>query len=492
MQRLFLAILFTSWLAVGYGQTLNDAIRYTFHNQGGTARYLSTGGSMSAIGGDLSAISSNPAGLGVYKSTQYAVTLGWQNHQSSALYTNSVNTKLANKDYANLNLNNAGYVSAGRPIGLSWKTTNWAIGMNRLVDFNQDISYSGSNEGSLADRFLETAVDNGITDPWGDILADDVGMIYTGEDDQGTFLTNDVPSGAILNKTQTIQRRGALQELFVGFGGNYKDKLLLGAYVGFPFINFTEKKTYLEDDRDRDIPVYEQVSFEESLKTNGAGINAKVGLIYMPTRQMRVGLAVHSPTSYVLTDEFTADLSYRATDLSDPDNPFEGGTAESPQGESEYNFSTPWRFSGGLGYIIGRLGFISADIEYVDYASTGFNLNLNGNDPANQAFEDALNQEINSELGSAVHVRLGGELRLKPFKLRAGYTILGATLKNGKKRSFFSTGLGYNHRRFYVSLAVQQLAGFERYLPYTSRYSDDPVIEVSQSGYRALLTFGFR
>ncbi len=480
-------------------QTLQDAIRYTRQTIGGTARSIGVGGSMSAIGADYSVLSLNPAGLGAYRKNQYVFTLGYQNARSTSDFTNSNSAGLLiARSKNNININNAGYVSVNRPLGRKWKTTNWTIGLNRLANFNQTIEYSGISEGSLADRFLETAVDNGINDPWGDQLADEVGMIYTVEDDQGTFITNDVPVGALLSKSQRIERRGAMQELMIGLGGNYKEKFLLGASLGFPFIRYEETKSYTENDRNADIPVYQSIVYEESLKTDGTGIHAKVGVIFMPSidprnwAKVRLGLAIQTPTSFVLTDEFTADLSYRAQDLSDPNNPFNGGTAESPLGESEYNFNTPWRFSGGAGLILGRKGFVSTDIEYLNYGATGFDLNLGDGDPANQAFEDALNKQIEDGLQSALNIRLGGELALHPFRLRAGYQLLGASRKDGDPQQLLSAGIGFNTGRFYIDLAVRQSVRQERYLPYTSRFSDDPVIAIEARQLAGFLTVGFR
>ncbi len=493
MKNIVTICFFALFSQIAYSQLLSDAVRYTRHNLSGTAASIAVGGGVSALGADYAALSVNPAGLGVYRKSLTVFSLGYGALNSIADFTNNSTGRSSYSDaFGNLSLTNAGYVSVNRPIGKKWKTSNWTIGINRLADFNQDIQWQGVNDGSIADRFLQTAVDFGISDPWGDALADETGLIFTAEDDQGTYLTNDVPPGTLLAKRQTIRRRGAIHELMVGFGGNYAEKFYLGLSLGFPFVNFEEEKNYFEDDGNGDIPIYESVSFDESVNTTGSGINAKLGLIYKPFNALRLGLSVHTPTQYILTDQFTADLQYVASDLSDPANPFTGGTARSPQGESEYNFRTPWRFVTGAGWIIGRIGFLSADLEYVNYASTSFDLNIAGNDPANQAFEDQLNRQIDEQLAETFNLRFGGEIVLNPFRLRGGYAILGPSLNNGTAQQFLSAGIGFTKGRFFLDIAARQLVGQEQYQPYTTSYSDAPQINIQKEGIRGFITVGFR
>ena len=50
-----------------YAQIPEDVLRYSFFPQNGTARNQAIGGAMGSLGGDISAIFVNPAGLGNYK-----------------------------------------------------------------------------------------------------------------------------------------------------------------------------------------------------------------------------------------------------------------------------------------------------------------------------------------------------------------------------------------------------------------------------------------
>ncbi|MDR2917287.1 MAG: hypothetical protein LBV74_21035, partial [Tannerella sp.] len=52
-----------------------DAFTLTNSDLGGTARSMSMAGAFGALGGDISAISNNPAGLGIYRSSEISGTL---------------------------------------------------------------------------------------------------------------------------------------------------------------------------------------------------------------------------------------------------------------------------------------------------------------------------------------------------------------------------------------------------------------------------------
>ncbi|HSH66758.1 MAG TPA: hypothetical protein VLB84_13425, partial [Bacteroidia bacterium] len=50
-----------------YSQNDIDAMRYSQLTFGGTARFNSMAGSMGALGGDISTLSFNPAGIGIFR-----------------------------------------------------------------------------------------------------------------------------------------------------------------------------------------------------------------------------------------------------------------------------------------------------------------------------------------------------------------------------------------------------------------------------------------
>lgn len=67
-------------------QTLEDALRYSQYNATGSARIMGIGGSQFAIGGDVSNISGNPAGLGFFRKSEFSFTPSYGNWKSTSSF----------------------------------------------------------------------------------------------------------------------------------------------------------------------------------------------------------------------------------------------------------------------------------------------------------------------------------------------------------------------------------------------------------------------
>ena len=58
-----------------WSQSIDDAYRYSRSELNGTARYIGMSGAFGALGGDISAISSNPASSAVYIHRLFCIPL---------------------------------------------------------------------------------------------------------------------------------------------------------------------------------------------------------------------------------------------------------------------------------------------------------------------------------------------------------------------------------------------------------------------------------
>ena len=83
----------------------------------------------------------------------------------------------------------------------------------------------------------------------------------------------------------------------------------MAATLSFPFLNYNRDAHYKESDASGN-PNNNFNYFEanETLNTKGVGINAKLGVIYKPVEDVRLGLAFHTPTAYELTDKYSAEV----------------------------------------------------------------------------------------------------------------------------------------------------------------------------------------
>ena len=144
MKRLLIPIL--SLLLSSFvvnAQTVADALRFSQFGIGGTARTVAIGGAIGAFGADFATVSTNPAGLGSYTGSEFTMT--------PSLYLSNIDARLgggANSTVrdskTNFNFNNIGIVF-GKKLNTDrseWRTSNYSIGINRLANFNEQISYS--------------------------------------------------------------------------------------------------------------------------------------------------------------------------------------------------------------------------------------------------------------------------------------------------------------------------------------------------------------
>ena len=70
-----------------YAQSIEDVLRFTRSELKGSARYVSMGGAFQALGGDLSAVSGNPAGAAVFLNSELGVTLNAMDNKIKAIPT---------------------------------------------------------------------------------------------------------------------------------------------------------------------------------------------------------------------------------------------------------------------------------------------------------------------------------------------------------------------------------------------------------------------
>ena len=227
------------------------------------------------------------------------------------------------------------------------------------------------------------------------------------------------------------------------------------------------------------------------------GVNVKLGLIYKITRKFRFGAAVHSPSWNFLKDEFGTILDYTLTSLNTGAPVTESFSAVSPLSQFDCRMKSPWRILGGISHLFKTgdlLGFISGEVEYIDYGKSNFDLTINSNNPFDQFIEEDLNDEISVLLTSAINLRLGGEVAYKKYRFHLGAALLGSPYQNSDTYDFnpqYNAGIGYRGDIRYFDLAVTLGSRDTRYSPYRLVDADrQPVVFNSFSRMRISLTFG--
>lgn len=474
---------------VSFAQNSTDALRYSYLNPQGTARAMGVGGAMGALGGDFTSVAINPAGIAGYWKSEFMFTPAYSNIKTvSSLNDNPSSEQIDNQ----FNISNLGIVFANTPQRGPWKSVSLGFGINKMASFQQEFFYQGETSGSITDRFagLGTGiVDPDFLDPYEAGLAFETGAIYDIQGD-GIYETDFVGSESeMFNKEQFVTTSGYFNEMSIAFGGNFKDQLLLGVSVGIPFIMYESEKNYLESDPNDVIPAFNELTFGEYLTTEGGGVNVKIGAIAKINRSFRVGAAFHSPTFMTLTDRFTTDLRYDF----DQGSGNESYSAAGPEGEFEYGLTTPWRAVANASMIIGKSGFVSADVEYIDYSSAKFNFTRNSNSFEDREYQDEVNQEIKDIYGGAVNVRLGGELAVDAFRVRGGVQLLTSPfVGDNTMQSTVTLGAGVRGNKAFLDLSFNYNNQKEAYLPYAVSGAPQQVVDNKINRSQILMTIGFK
>ncbi len=488
--RNFVAVVLICVCSTGHltAQIANDAIRYSYFNIQGTARGTAVGSAMGALGGDFTALSINPAGIGGYWKSEVMVTPAFLHSRT----TSSLEGNPSQEEQVNsFNLPNMGVVFANQPKRSAWKSVGFALGMNKMNAYPEEFVFRGESIGSITDRFAGLAYLRrpDELDPFEAGPAYETGAIYDFDENLVYETDFDMSRETPFEKEQLVRTSGHYNEMVINFGGNYQDKLLIGGTVGIPFISYESEKLYNEDDRSDRIPAFDYLQFDEFLTTEGSGVNGKIGVIYKVDHSLRFGLAAHTPTWLTLTDRHYTNMRYDYTD----NNGSESFTSFSPDGEFEYGLRTPWRAVGSAAYIFGKSGFITADVEFVDYGSSRFNFTRNSDNPADRDYEEQVNTEIDETYGGSINVRVGAELALQAFRLRGGAQLLQSPFQDDNgMHAIFSAGAGIRGNKAYCDIAYQINTGDEIYIPYL--VSDAPQQIVNNSYFRGqlMLTVGFK
>jgi hypothetical protein len=434
----------------------------------------------------VTTLHTNPAGIGWNRYNLVEVTPGFTFTGTRAEIAVRESGDPIDEGVVNLTLPSLGVILAGQTRSPRWRTLNFAVSVTRIAEYHQQIGFGGRSEGSVIDGFVDD-LNDGIDNPYGANLALEIGALL--EDDQGFFSDFDVEEnqGRTIRREGLIDRSGGMSEVAIGFGGNYDDKVLWGLSFGVPFFNFEEVYTYDEVDDTEQITGFESASYDQNLIANGTGFNAKLGLIILPTEQIRLSLGAHTPTMWTIDEQYSTNFEYNFV----RDGIAQGGSALSPLLSGPYNLQTPWRFLAGAGVLIGNKGFVSIDADYANYGGN----EISFDDFATAA--EATNEDIAFFLDGAVAVRAGGELNLKPFQLRAGigYRQVPFTeLINDEDAGILtgSGGVGYSKGKFFADLAVQ----YETYSAFQEAYQVFTVpgqtILFDRNRLSMLLTVGFR
>ncbi|MDE6532778.1 MAG: hypothetical protein K2M27_04490 [Muribaculaceae bacterium] len=491
-----LVILSASFICpvLSYAQSAIDAYRLSQPDLKGTARFMSMGGAFGALGGDLSSLSQNPAGIGVYRSNElgFSVNLDFQ-----SATTNSQGNEVGVNQTKFL-LNNIGGVMTMRLPSATIPNINFGFTYNKGASFNRQYAgqilnlrnsmsnyIAGITEGyglQPGDFNQENPYADGSL-PWLSTLGYQGWLIDASGEGENTRWYGQWGEGTSGAGSYNVTEKGSVDEYNIAIGGNISNVVYWGMNFDITNLNYTMNARWGESLSDAYVPSPDGVNRQSSVwdlsnyyNVNGTGFNYQIGVIIKPIQELRIGLAFHTPTWYNLNESFGASVDYQYGD----EKPDGVDTNDGYLGSNSYDFRTPMKFIGSLAGVIGNNFILSMDYEYVPYnkmkfsqpGSYGINSGWDYDDgwgwddwypyaagtkgTPTRAFgynDDPFsgsNSDIEYYYQASHTIRLGAEYRLTPsFSVRAGYSYSTSPVKQAARDdrdAIYTSGTLPNYR----------------------------------------------
>ena len=380
----------------------------------GTARYSAMAGSMGALGGDASVLNTNPAGLGVFITDDVSASLAINSNKSTA----SLAGKSTSQNTSKVNLGSAnGVLSFQTKENSAWKFVN--VGINYVTQNVNDKLQSPGNA-----NITQAIIPQGQTSPSDYNIFE--GHLY-----------------------ETIGHRSKLN---LGIGGNYDNKIYIGAAVNFSSVNieqYDEVKVSSTSTRTSKYLTKQNTPYIEE----GDGFSLSLGVIGKLNNAVRLGAAIESPTWYSIDREYNF---YSRNSL---------GLSQNSYTENR-TFRTPTKLTLSGAFIPNKHFAFNVDYR-VDLGKPNF---------GGGAADVQLNNFYESTYKAQHEVRIGGEYRIKSFRVRGGYAFTTSPFKDhtetmfdnnanvvsGKlsnyivgKTQVISGGIGYDFKMFYIDASYQ-------------------------------------
>lgn len=477
-------------------QEINDAIRYSQQNLTGTARFRAMSGAFGALGGDLSAITINPASTAVFNFNQLGVTLSNYDNKNKSNYFGTRTSERENT--IDLNQLGAVFVFENQKTSESWKKLSLGINYDNTFSFNNAFFSAGTNPLNSVDQYFLSYA-NGV--PLNVITNNPYSFLNYGEQQaymgyEGYIIdpvdgdnpsnnqyVSNVPAGGNYYQENFVVSKGINGKLSFNAAAQYKDNVYVGLNLNAHFIDYTQTSRFFESNSNDSQNGVQRLRFENSLYTYGNGFSFQLGTIVKLTDELRAGFTYESPTWFNLTDETSQLLvvenredGQSFTDVVNPQiiNIFPA-----------YRLQTPGKVTGSLAYVFLKRGILSFDYSLKDYSNIKFR-------PTSDQYFSDLNREMASILTVTNEFRIGAEYKIKQWSLRGGYRYEESPFKNANTigdLTSFSTGVGYNFGTTKLDLAYTNTKQKSQQGFFTQGLTDPAAINSVNNAFTLSLLF---
>ncbi len=500
-------IIFLSLFVISgiHAQQISDGLRYSTEQNLGTARYTALSGAMGALGGDMSAISHNPAGSAVFLRSHLTLSGALADMENSSSYFNNREKSFA----TDVTLNQVGGVFVFNNPHEGSAFRRFTIGINYDVarNFENEIYFGGKGNTSVNNFFLAQAEGLPL-----DLLqlqtGESISSLYRylgetrGPQAQNAFMgfqgylfdpvdpgnpnnTSYISNvrGNSFNQEYLNLSRGYNSKFTLNFATQLMDDYYFGVNLNTHTIDFDRSNVFLETNANINSPV-NKIGFENNLSVYGAGVSAQFGAIAKVAENFRFGLNLDTPTWYQISEETSQYLETRHT--VDGRNRTEVINPNVINVYEDYTLRTPGKVGASVAYVFNQFGFVSFDYSYKDYSNLEFR-------PSNDAYFRDLNRAIKNNLTGSSSFKAGAEYRLNNLSLRGGFHYEQSPYKNTDvvgDLSGFSLGTGYNFGNVNFDLAYSRSEQESNFQPYSTGFTESADINSVYSSF--ILSLGFK
>lgn len=525
MKKIFLAVFAVASAMPVAAQDTYENARLLGGDLNGTARYVGMGGALDALGADISTISTNPAGIGMFRHSTVSLSLGVVSQQDAVKFDNLGKT--------NVSFDQVGFVYS-MPSGRQ-SFLNFAFNYHKSRNFDQLLSAANRLEATSMNKLayekseLGSDANGGYAldfNEQGDVMGyrDNVSNERAWQYTQWDYLTfNTFSYNATDNEKVYAEadaynfdraHRGWIADYDFNVSGNLNNRVYLGLTVGFHDVNYKGYSQYSEgivtaDGRDGGV-----LTLEDERHIDGTGFDIKAGAIFRPFEEspFRLGVSIATPTWYDLT-------SSSATTLYNNTNPdiYNWGNDKGSNSESyEFKYYTPWKFGLSAGHTIGSDLALGLSYEYAAYGSSDTRVNTGYVDA--YGYEESCSDETmnaNTEVSlKGVHtLKLGAEYKPTPeTAIRLGYNYVSpmyqetgvrdtylnsignmysstADYTNWKGTNRLTCGFGYRYQQLNLDLAYQYSTVSGQFHPFQAEGA--VATDVSNKRHQVLFTIGY-
>ncbi len=395
---------------------------YNNNSINGTAKYVGMAGSMGALGGDISSVNVNPAGLGVNIASDISLSLStYSNKNTSTLGSASASNKVNKTD-----LGNASAIIAFDLSNLNskWKFVNIGVSYNSTF-LNDQVGTPGNSNIKIQKDLIDE--------------------------------NNNPLVGNLSYQGHVYSRDGRSDKTNFSIGANYDNRIYLGAGINMSSISYTQDDySFFHLDANNVTDSYEK-QYTPYLE-DSRGFSANFGIIGKINNQFRLGAAIETPTWW------NVDRVYRDYAIAND------GYTDTAEFSESRNLRTPFKATVSAAFVPNKN--FAFNVDYIQglskpkYTTTS-------------AVNSDLNAFYNENYKNSSEVRLGAEYRYEGLRVRAGYAFANNPFNNImlssynndgsihdvnysnlmlSKRNTLGVGLGYDFKAFYIDASYQNVS----------------------------------